>query len=412
MKYNIKKIASSLAPGFFMVGYVVGTGSVTTMIVAGARYSMSLSWALLLSCLFTAVLMIGISRLTIVSGKTLVNNFRNHVHPAVGIFMIFALMLTSVTSIIGVTAVATSIFQEWSRPFTSGDSGISPVASSLIMLGILYGLFWFGKYNSFLKFMSVIVGIMAVCFVFAMILVIPDFEQIASGFIPQIPSTGEPFIVIAGMVGTTMAGNCLVSRSTVVKEKGWQITDLKIERRDSIFAMILTFIISASIIAVAAGTLHVRGISVENAVEMIYTLEPLAGRFAITVFTIGILCAAISSLFPNMIILPWLLNDYNFSETSLKTPLYRFLVLIITSSGLIVPLFGGKPVIIMIASQAVSPLIMPILVGMLFYLLNNKKVTGGYKPGWFLNSAIVLTFIFSLFMSFVGFQGLFSVVNN
>jgi hypothetical protein len=33
---KLKQILSSLAPGFFIIGYMIGTGSVTTMVVAGA----------------------------------------------------------------------------------------------------------------------------------------------------------------------------------------------------------------------------------------------------------------------------------------------------------------------------------------------------------------------------------------
>ncbi len=395
-----------------MVGYVIGTGSVTTMVVAGARYGMSLTWALLLSCLFTAFLMIGISRITIVSGKTLIYNFRKYVHPVVSIYIILALMVTAVASIMGITAIATSVFQEWTRSITSSGSGINPIISSVVLLGFLYGLFWYGKHNTFLQFLTVMVSIMAICFVLTMIMVIPDLSQIAKGLIPQIPDTGEPHIVIAGMVGTTMAGICIVSRSTIVKEKGWQIKDLKEERRDSSFAMLLTFIISVAIIATSAGTLYVQGIYVNDAVEMMHTLEPLVGRFAMSIFAIGILSAAFSSIFPNMVILPWMLNDYYDRETSLKVPAYRISVLIIAMSGLVVPVLGGRPVIIMIASQAVSPLIMPILIGALFYLLNNNRVMGAYKPGWQLNSAIVLTFIFSIFMSAISFQGFFKMVTN
>src|SRR5690554_3549702 len=115
MALHGKNFFSSIAPGIFMIGYVIGTGSVTTMAVSGARFGMSLTWALALSCLFTAFLMVAISRLTIVSGKTILHNFRKHIHPAVGIFMIGALMVTALTSIMGVTAIVSSVFQEWTK---------------------------------------------------------------------------------------------------------------------------------------------------------------------------------------------------------------------------------------------------------------------------------------------------------
>jgi len=402
---KVKKFISSIAPGFFMVGYVIGTGSVTTMAVAGARFGMSLTWALLLSCLFTAFLMIAISRVTIVSGNTLIYNFRKHIHPALGIFMILALSVTIISSIMGVTAIVAEVFQEWTKPITQNNSGISPVIFSFVLLGVLYLLFWKGKHQTFIRVLTIMVALMAFCFILTMIIVIPDAATLAKGLVPRIPNVGEPHMVIAGMVGTTMAGVCLVSRSTLVKEQGWKLKDLKEERRDSSISMSLTFLVSAAIIASAAGTLYIKGIHIDNAVEMLYTLEPLAGDLAISVFAMGIFSAGFSSIFPNMVLLPWLLNDYNKSEKSLKSTFYRVLVFIVAGSGLIIPLFGGKPVAIMIASQAVSPLVMPLLIGSLFYLLNNKKVIGQYKPGIIINIAVLLTFIFSIFMAAISFQG-------
>lgn len=72
MKNIIKKIAlfwATIAPGIFLVGYNIGTGSITTMASAGASYGMTLTWALALSCLFTYVLIIAFSRYTIITGK-------------------------------------------------------------------------------------------------------------------------------------------------------------------------------------------------------------------------------------------------------------------------------------------------------------------------------------------------------
>ncbi len=49
---------SAVRPGLFLIGYNIGTGSVTTMAKTGAEYGMGLFWALLLSCIFTYILMV------------------------------------------------------------------------------------------------------------------------------------------------------------------------------------------------------------------------------------------------------------------------------------------------------------------------------------------------------------------
>ena len=94
MKNIIKKIAlfwATIAPGIFLVGYNIGTGSITTMASAGASYGMTLTWALALSCLFTYVLIIAFSRYTIITGKTALFSFKNNFGRGVTIFILFSL---------------------------------------------------------------------------------------------------------------------------------------------------------------------------------------------------------------------------------------------------------------------------------------------------------------------------------
>ena len=90
------------------------------------------------------------------------------------------------------------------------------------------------------------------------------------------------------------------------------------------------FLVSAAIMASAAGTLHIQGIYVDNAIEMVSTLEPLAGRFAIALFVTGIIAAGLSSIFPNMLLLPWLISDYRGTPRDLTSKLFRFLVILVT----------------------------------------------------------------------------------
>jgi len=63
MNKLVKKILiglSVIGPGLFLIGYNIGTGSITTMAKSGAEYGMTLFWALVLSCIFTFILILGI----------------------------------------------------------------------------------------------------------------------------------------------------------------------------------------------------------------------------------------------------------------------------------------------------------------------------------------------------------------
>jgi Mn2+/Fe2+ NRAMP family transporter len=260
--------------------------------------------------------------------------------------------------------------------------------------------------------MSVIVALMGISFIGSMFLVIPSASDIIKGMVPAIPEGTDSHLILAGLVGTTMAAVVLLSRTYLVAEQKWTLKDLKIENRDAIISLAMTFLVSAAILAAAAGTMYPRGIVVNKAIDMVKTLEPIAGPIASSIFVLGIIAAAFSSLFPNYLLGPWLVYDYLDKPRNMGRTPVRLAVLGIALLGLIVPVFHGNPVIIMIASQAVSPILMPLLILFVFILINNKKLVGDYKHPLILNIGLGLTFLFSLFMAYTAYIGLSSFLSN
>jgi len=197
-----------------------------------------------------------------------------------------------------------------------------------------------------------------------------------------------------------------------VKEAGWTMKDYDIQKRDALFAGIMMFIVSASIMAAASGTLHSQGIRLENVSEMINLLEPVAGLFAVGVFALGVVAAGVSSQFPNISLMPWLIDDYKGRKPNLRRIDYRIYVLLLSLLGMIVPLLNAKPVTVMIASQAFSALILPVTVACLIYLGNKQKVVGENKLSYAANLQLTLVMIFSLIMSYMSYSGLIAFIKS
>ncbi|WP_299778077.1 Nramp family divalent metal transporter [uncultured Formosa sp.] len=404
LKDKIQKGLKDFGPAFFIIGYVVGTGSVTSMVVSGANYGLSLSWALLLSCFFTYFLLVSISKLTIVSGDTLMYNFKKAFGKPVTIFIIVALLVSIVSSVIGVMGVVAEVTMEWISVKTSISFLNAPVIS-VFFICLLISLFWTGKHENFIKAMSIMVGFMALSFIATSVMVVKETGTNLADFFPELPTGDNAGLVIAGIVGTTMAGVCLASRSILVQEQKWGIEDLKTENRDAMSSMALTFFISLAIMISATGTLYFQGIKVNDATDMMSALGPWAGDFALTLFTLGIIGAGLSSIFPNLLLFPWLIADYTGTERNMKKPLFKALVVIVALSGVIVPFFGGKPVWILIASQALSPFIMPLITLFLIILINRTEIMKEHKTSLWMNIALGATLIFNIYMLYVALTG-------
>jgi Mn2+/Fe2+ NRAMP family transporter len=406
-----QKFTNTLAlflPGIFLLGFNIGTGSVTAMAVAGADYGMSLLWTIVASCIATFTLITVYGRYTLVTGETALQAFRRHIHPAVGIFFIVALTAGVSGSVMGVMGIVADICFEWSK--TMIDGGIAPIYFATFFIAIVYFIFWNGKTQFFERCLAVLVAIMAGCFLLNFFIMMPPPIDILRGLIPALPEVSAdagkgPFLVIASMVGTTVFSGLFIIRTTLVKEAGWGVQDMKHQRNDAIVSVVMMFVLSGSIMAAAAGTLHAEGLVLTRASQMIELLVPLVGSFATSIFAIGIIAAGVSSQFPNVLMLPWLLCDYTESERNMTLPRYRIMVLIISLLGLVVPIFDARPVYVMVVSQALQSVVLPLTVGCILYLGNRKDLMGDYKFKLPTNLVLVAILAFSTVTTYMGVTG-------
>jgi len=419
MKTTIgQRFAKALAlilPGIFLLGFNIGTGSVTAMAKAGATYGMSLLWTIVASCFTTYFLINLYGKYTLATGETALQAFRKHIHPGMGIFFIIALTAGVSGSVMGVMGIVADISYEWSK--TVIDGGIQPVYFAGFFIALVYFIFWNGKTQFFERALAVIVAIMAGCFLLNFFILMPPPIDIVKGMVPNLPEVPAdqgkgPFLVIASMVGTTVFSGLFIIRTTLVKEAGWSINDIKKQRNDAIVSVSMMFIISAAIMAAAAGTLFKEGLGLTEPSQMITLLEPLAGKFATAIFAFGIIAAGVSSQFPNVLMLPWLLCDYNNSERKMTLPKYRIMVLIISLLGLVVPIFHARPVFVMIISQAFNSIILPVTIACILYLGNRKDLMGEHKNSIGTNIFLIAVLVFSVSTSTMGIKGVLQLITG
>src|SRR5210317_1771130 len=165
----LKKLAISIAavgPGLFLIGYNIGTGSVTTMAKTGAEHGMELFWALVLSCIFTFILMVAYGKVTLVSGKTALSNIKHEFRYGwiLALYILVALIIGELLALIGVMGIVAELLQEGIKILTGGKT-IETVWIISMVVALMYILLWFGRYKQFEKVLTVFVILMGLSFV-------------------------------------------------------------------------------------------------------------------------------------------------------------------------------------------------------------------------------------------------------
>lgn len=407
----MKKIVSLLSligPGLFLIGYNIGTGSVTTMAKAGAEFGMTLFWTLILSCLFTYILMVAYGQVTLVSGNTALYNMKTEIRygKPLAIYILIALVLGEILSLMGIMAIVSDLLQEGIRLLGHGLT-ISTMTITTVLVVALFILLYYGRYQLFEKILTVFVIGMGLCFLTVFFMVKPDFTEIAKGVVPQIPETPGAFGIIAAMVGTTCSAAVFVMRSIVVSEKGWNINHLKIEKRDALVSSAMMLFLSGVIMAVSAGTLHVMGLKLNDTLEMIQLFQPMGGKFAAIVLIAGITGAALSTIFPMILIAPWLVCDYQGKPRNIKSPLFRILGLAALACSFVMQFIDQRPPAIMIFSQAFQACILPAVTIPILILINKESLMGIHKADLRQNLGIAMVLIFAIVTTIMAITDLF-----
>lgn len=406
----LKKLAGVIlgfGPGIFAIGYTIGTGSVTSMIVAGSTYGMQLLWVLVLSCLFSGLLMYSYGKYALISGETALYGFKKHITGGkiIALLILIGISFGQWNSLIGIVGICSNLIFEILViyfPAIGANQYMVVLSIAAIIVGIMYLLLLVGKYSFFEKILVIFVTIMGASFMFSLFFVHTLPMEVIQGLVPKIPQVAGGQMMVVAFVGTTMAAATFLSRPLFIQGKGWTINDMDIQKKDAIIAATLVFVISATIMAVAYGALYHQNMPVHSVIDMSRTLEPIAGKFALSLFFFGTLSAGLSSIFPCLMIAPLLLADYQSGQLDSSSMQFRIITGIACIAAMTVPIFGANPIQIQILSQVFNVFVLPLVIVGIILMLINKKVMKSHNTSIIVYFGLGLALLFSCVISYNG----------
>lgn len=402
----------SFGPGIFAIGYTIGTGSVTSMIVAGSTFGMGLLWVLFFSCLFSGVLIYVSGSYYLSTGETALYAVRRHLPygKAIALAVIVTVGFGQWNSLIGILGITSNVIFEilvLSFPALQPHQYAVVLGLAILIIGIFYYLLTLGRYSLFEKVLALFVTLMGLSFVFSLCFVYPQPDEVIAGLLPAIPAVPGAGILIAAFVGTTMAAATFLSRPLFIQGKGWTRADWRTQRNDALIAALLIFVISGSIMAVASGSLYGSGQEITRVLDMSGALETSVGKFAISIFFAGTLSAGLSSIFPCLMIVPLMIGDYRSGELDVKSTRFKLITGAASILALCVPVFGVNPIQGQIFTQVFNVFALPLVIICLL-LLWNRKATQLPVRRWWANVIMAAALLFALIISWNGLADIFS----
>lgn len=292
----VRRIWPFLGPAFIACVAYVDPGNFATNIQAGAQYGYMLLWVIVASNLM-AMLIQGLSaKLGIATGMNLAEMCREQfAAPLVWLMWGVSEVVAIATDMAEFLGAAVGFQLLFNMPLLWG--GILTAIATFIILGLERRGF-----RPLEAVISVLVGVIALCYVVEMVLARPAADQIVyHALVPHLDGQNS-IMLAAGILGATVMPHVIFLHSALTQRRVKANTPeqrqrvYRYERLDVLLAMGLAGFINAAMLIMAAATFHNNGLNDVGTLDEAYrTLAPLLGSAASWVFAISLLAAGLSS---------------------------------------------------------------------------------------------------------------------
>jgi Mn2+/Fe2+ NRAMP family transporter len=228
----------------------------------------------------------------------------------------------------------------------------------------------------------------------------PNWNEVAVSLVrPKFQLEYTYLFTLVAVVGTTISPYMQVYVQSSVVEKGVTIEDYSRTRTDvwigTVFAMIIAFFIVVS----TAATLHRHGIHIESAADAARALQPLAGAYAEKLFAVGLfgasmLAAGVLPLATAYSITEALGFEKGVSHSFREAPIFLGIFTFLIALGAAIAVVPELPLVrVLIVTQVINGLLLPIILFAILRLANNREIMGAHVNGPIYNLGAWLTTI-------------------
>jgi Mn2+/Fe2+ NRAMP family transporter len=376
LRRRLTLLLAVVGPGLITSNVDNDAGGISVYTQAGAQYGYALLWSLIPMTIALYVTEEMCARMGVVTGKGLSDLIREEFGFRPTFFVMvtgFFVDLANVVAEFAGVAAAMQIFHV--------STYISvPIAAVLVWVLVLRG-----------TYRQVEVIFLAACvlylsYVISAIIARPDWLEAARHtVIPTMHFNAGYLVMLTGLVGTTIAPWQFFYLQAGFVEKKVSARQYPQARADVLIGSISCMVIVFFIIVCTAATLYVSGQrNIMDAAEAAKALIPLAGKWAGTLFAIGLLNASLfaASILPLStahVICEGLGFEAGIDHKFREAPIFYWLYTILIAAGAGIVLLPNAPLWkILIFSQVGNGVWLPVVVIFILLLVNRRDLMGEY----------------------------------
>jgi Mn2+/Fe2+ NRAMP family transporter len=352
-------------------------GGITTYSVLGARTGLTLLWIFPITIAILAIVQEMVARLGVVTGQGLSDLIRDRFGVRWTVFAMVVLLVANLANTVAEFAGASAALEIFGVP--------RMIVVPIVAVGI-WALVLFASYRTVERvFLSV--SLIFVTYIASAVLAHPDWGAVASSFVtPSLSFSPSILLLMVAVVGTTITPYMQYYLQSAIAEKGIDEEELRLEQADAIGGAVWTNVIAVFIVIATAVTIFGHG-DITTAADAAQALKPIAGDFAELLFAVGLFGASvlaatimpISTAFVICEAFGWESGvGKRFSDARAFFGIYTFVLFF---GALIVLVPGLDLTGVIVGSQNLQGLLLPVVLVFLVLLVNDRALMGRHANG-------------------------------
>jgi NRAMP (natural resistance-associated macrophage protein)-like metal ion transporter len=394
--YRFRSLLKSLGPGIITGAADDDPSGIATYSVAGAQFGTKLLWTALLTWPLMAAVQMMCARIGKVTGQGLAQNFKQR-FPKWLLFAFVIALLAANTINIGADLAG----------MADAAAMLSGINSHWFVVVFALLISWATVRLPYVEIANVLKWLVLVLFAYpitAFVVGVDWGRVLRDTAMPSMPHSRNEWAMLVAILGTTISPYLFfwqtseeveeeksAGQSTLARRRGATTEELELRNIDVGVGAFFSNMVMFFIILTTAITLHQHGLTnIETSRQAAEALRPFAGKFAATLFTLGIVGVGFLAI-------PTLAGSaaYAFAETlgwrqGLNKKLtgarwFYALILVSTGVGVGLDFIGVNPVKALYWTAVINGLLAPFLLVAILIVAADKKLMQGQpssRLGW------------------------------